>query len=261
MALEQIPQIWDDLAGFFKGVIYREKNHQAFGVEKTYWKYRLRYARYWELARILSRYMDACERMPVDLLDVGVGRGRTSMYLEEREENPPVRYHGIDVKDRRLNSVDRKEDWNLVKADAEAGFPFRDASFDVVICEQVLEHLETPSDVIEDIARVTRSGGLVVIGVPIFPPLLFELRRDVIPVLDQMWGIERPHVQVFNHRRIRGLIEKNGLYVVDSRGFRFISGGLLGPLENHRWWWQLQRKLGNRFPGGTGEVQVYARKP
>ncbi len=260
MVLKKLPDLWEDLGAFFKDLFYREKDQYAFGVEKTYWKYRLRYARYRELARILSEFIRNSEHPPVDLLDVGVGRGRTSMYLEEYGENPRVRYHGIDVKDRRLNSVDRKEDWHLVKGDAEQGLPFADEGFDAVICEQVLEHLRDPSSVIGDIARVTRPGGLVVIGVPVFPPLLFELRRDIIPEVDRWFGIERSHVQVFNRRKIQRMMESRGLEVQNARGFRFISGGPLGFLENHRWWWQLQRKLGDRFPGATGEVQVYARK-
>jgi len=37
--------------------------------------------------------------------------------------------------------------------------PFRDGSFDIVLCENVLEHLELPEQVLAEAQRVLRSGG------------------------------------------------------------------------------------------------------
>jgi hypothetical protein len=44
------------------------------------------------------------------------------------------------------------------------------------------------------------------------------------------------------------------------RGFRIISGGLLRPLENYRWWWRFNRRLGARLPAACIEAQIIARK-
>ena len=50
-------------------------------------------------------------------------------------------------------------------ADAKT-LPFPDASFDLVTCQTLLIHLADPGDVIAEMARVTRPGGLVLAAEP-----------------------------------------------------------------------------------------------
>ena len=56
-----------------------------------------------------------------------------------------------------------------VVADA-ADLPFRDASFDMVISESLLEHCPEPERVIAEIQRVVRPGGYVYCSVPFLYP-------------------------------------------------------------------------------------------
>jgi hypothetical protein len=39
-----------------------------------------------------------------------------------------------------------------------------------------------------------------------------------------------------------------------------ISGGILRPLENHRWWWKFNRWLGERIPAACIEIQAIMQK-
>ena len=52
--------------------------------------------------------------------------------------------------------------------------PFRDASFDSVLCTEVLEHLESPQTCIAEIKRVLKSGGRAYITSPQSWPLHYE---------------------------------------------------------------------------------------
>ncbi len=45
-------------------------------------------------------------------------------------------------------------------------FPMADASFDAVLCSQVLEHVFTPDEFLCEINRVLRPGGCLVLTVP-----------------------------------------------------------------------------------------------
>jgi ubiquinone/menaquinone biosynthesis C-methylase UbiE len=52
-----------------------------------------------------------------------------------------------------------------VKADA-AYLPFMEESFDVVICSELLEHIPDPLVVLQDVYRVLRINGVLMISVP-----------------------------------------------------------------------------------------------
>jgi SAM-dependent methyltransferase len=56
----------------------------------------------------------------------------------------------------------------------EFPFPFADGEFDLVLCEHVIEHLQHVIRVMEELHRVTRAGGRVVVRVPHFSSLNFN---------------------------------------------------------------------------------------
>lgn len=45
-------------------------------------------------------------------------------------------------------------------------FPFRDADFDSILCNQVLEHVFNPDDFLGEISRVLKPGGKLLLTVP-----------------------------------------------------------------------------------------------
>jgi SAM-dependent methyltransferase len=59
-------------------------------------------------------------------------------------------------------------DFAILKADANDLSCFRDGEFDTVLCNAVLEHDPFFWKSLEEMRRVTRAGGLIVIGVPGF---------------------------------------------------------------------------------------------
>lgn len=53
-----------------------------------------------------------------------------------------------------------------LKHDVEKGLPFKDNTFDLVWCTEVLEHLRNPKLLIKEINRVTKEGGSAVLTTP-----------------------------------------------------------------------------------------------
>ncbi len=49
--------------------------------------------------------------------------------------------------------------------------PFKDDSFDAVLCTETIEHLERPQQAIDEMYRVLKSGGKVILSTPFLMPL------------------------------------------------------------------------------------------
>ncbi|HTQ50196.1 MAG TPA: class I SAM-dependent methyltransferase [Candidatus Acidoferrales bacterium] len=90
-----------------------------------------------------------------EVLDVGCGR------KPYRDLVPAARYVGLEVDSpaaRALGVADVYYDG--------AALPFADASFDAVICSEVLEHIFTPEEFLREIHRVLRPAGRLLLTVP-----------------------------------------------------------------------------------------------
>lgn len=245
---------------------YPQQERRAYGVDPTRKeRYSLRQARYQAIADELDRFAREFhqEERPLKLLDVGVDTGVTLRYLEALACARRIELVGLDIRFHR--SLYRPERWTLLRGDVTEGLPFLpDDSFDVVICEQVLEHLPDVSVPMATLARVLRPGGILIVGVPIFPPGVHLLRRHIVPVIDQIVRRRRPrgHLQAWSCGTfLRDMKRHTGLDNLQARGFRVVSGGPLRALENHAWWWRLNRRLGSLLPSLCTEVQVVATKP
>jgi len=235
----------------------------AFATEPSPRKYRLRLARYQGLAEALAQFVRSRrDNAPeVQLLDVGVGNGRTLRYCDTLGVGHRIAFHGVDNSPRRLSSVFGGDRWELKQADVAQGLPYADNRFDAVVCEQLLEHVPNAEDVARELIRVLAPGGLLVVGVPIFRPLFAFVRRNIVPKIDRVFGIKRDHVQAFTLKSICKLLTKTGKVTIqDRRGFRVMSGGPLRFLEDSRRWYQFQRMLGRNLPSFCVEVQVLATK-
>jgi SAM-dependent methyltransferase len=115
----------------------------------------------WSVRAPMSRWLEAEGQMSAGkrVLDVGCGIKPYLPYFAGAAE-----YIGVDVADN--PSAD-------LQGSAEA-LPVGDASFDLVLCLQVLEHVEDPSQVIRELHRVTRPGGRVLAathGTQVYHPL------------------------------------------------------------------------------------------
>jgi SAM-dependent methyltransferase len=92
------------------------------------------------------------------ILDVGCGIGTYVKRFRDFSRH----VYGIDVSAKRLAESTMP---NLVAAAGEA-LPFRDATFDVLVFNEVIEHVAADRQAIEDALRVLREGGHIVIYAP-----------------------------------------------------------------------------------------------
>jgi SAM-dependent methyltransferase len=241
----------------------------AYGVEPNRRAtYELRQSRYQalgeEVANETNRIMSA-ENRRVRLLDVGVCDGITRKYVEAYPQvASQIDYEGVDLYPLGKDYVYKHHDWLLHEQDLMKGLPdIESDAYDIVVCEQVLEHLHEVQPAINDLVRVLKPGGLLVVGVPIFPDGAHLIRKHVVPVLDRTFKVKkhRGHVQAWSLRTFRYEWQNQPTIQFHcARGFRIVSGGPLRALEFTKTWWKLNRIIGSVVPGLCTEVQLVGRK-
>jgi len=116
------------------------------------------YSKNWDDAMFRERVL-ACLKPEHLLLDLGAGAGIVGhMNFKGRA----ARVCGVDL-DPRVTENPFLDEGRV----SDAGkIPYGDESFDIVVSDNVLEHLDTPCDVFREVARVLRPGGLFFFKTP-----------------------------------------------------------------------------------------------
>jgi SAM-dependent methyltransferase len=98
----------------------------------------------------------AARLRPAGVMDLGCGAGDSVDLF--RALNHEVQWVGVDIESSPEVSGRTRADAEFVTFDGRS-LPFEDASFDLVYCKQVLEHVEQPHELLREVARVLRPGG------------------------------------------------------------------------------------------------------
>lgn len=97
---------------------------------------------------------------PKTVLDAGCGEGRTSALVSR---SLGVRMVGIELERAALAEAPIVDEVSFVRGSVYE-LPFETGSVDVVMCTEVLEHLDDPDAALRELVRVARDG--VVVTVP-----------------------------------------------------------------------------------------------
>jgi 2-polyprenyl-3-methyl-5-hydroxy-6-metoxy-1,4-benzoquinol methylase len=116
--------------------------------------FRKKYQKSAKIVSILSEFKDMSQSK---ILDIGCGNGMITSNIG----NFSKEIIGIDVKDRRI--VKKGYKFKLIKDEM---LPFENNSFDVVISNQVIEHVNNQDRHVEEIYRVLRNGGICYLATP-----------------------------------------------------------------------------------------------
>ncbi len=146
------------------------------------------------------------------ILDLGCGEGRhaISAYMVNDVESVGIDLSLGDLETTRERFQEFVEAENTSKslvisvASAES-LPFADESFDKIICSEVLEHIHSYQQVIVEINRVLKTGGIAAISVPRFFPEWICWRLS-----DAYHEVEGGHVRIFRANELRNDMESTG---------------------------------------------------
>jgi len=153
------------------------------------------------------------------LLDVGCGNGRHSWgFYSDVDCSVCALDIGEDnlIKTKfTLRLIEEREQrdggWLAIRGDAVC-LPFRDCTFDKVICSEVLEHLEDDAKGMRELVRVLKDGGRLAVSVPAFVPeaVFWKLSKDYHTG-------PGTHVRIYRVGQLLDLLRQHGLRVVGIR--------------------------------------------
>ncbi len=116
--------------------------------------------RFRAIAAAVLRLREPGERA-LDVLDVGCGAGSQSRCWTEGGH----RYQGLDINEPLIRLANRRAAKDGLAARFDVGsataLPFADASFDVCLVPELLEHVEDWRSCLEESVRVLRPGGVI----------------------------------------------------------------------------------------------------
>ncbi len=131
---------------------------QLDALESTHFWYRARKEQ-------LSIWLKDLKKANLKVLDLGSATGGNSLHIASLGHIvTSAEYSDIGIQ------IQKSKGIKVVRADARE-LPFEDESFDVVICLDVIEHIEEDILVVSEISRVLRSGGRFLISVPEDPKI------------------------------------------------------------------------------------------
>lgn len=145
---------------------------------------------------------------PLRILDVGCGNGsgtRTKEYF------PQCVYHGIErsrdlVPQEELNVFDEFHEIDLEKDGLDS---ISEGWFDCVIASHVVEHLRNGMEVMEELCRKIRPGGIYYLETPSERSLALPSLPGTLNFHD-----DPTHVRIYSRVEIRSLLERNGFEIL-----------------------------------------------
>jgi SAM-dependent methyltransferase len=159
-----------------------------------------------ERVRLFRRYVGGPGRR---VLDLGCRYGAlTQAYVEGND------VVGVDV-DREALAEAAKLGIETHWADADAPLPFDDASFDVVVAGELLEHVRDPKRLVTEARRVLRGAGTFVGSVP----NSFRLKNRLRFLAGRKPEDDPTHLHMFSPKEVDEL-----LFGFEDRHVHFIAG-------------------------------------
>jgi len=188
-----------DIKSYYDKDYHSRRHGNLIGDEEYFWA---------RAAASQKLYFSHLDTTTTRILDFGGGIGQTvaglpnaSVFDASAEAREICRSRGLGV-------YERVED-------------IPDASFDIVVCRHVLEHVPHPAETLRHIRRVLKGDGTLILILPKEPHGHYGLRPDMVNY----------HLHCWNFRSINNLLDFTGFRSVEHRQHYILGYRALLPLK------------------------------
>jgi methionine biosynthesis protein MetW len=168
------------------------------------------------------------------IIDLGCGDGST--VREVANALGAVEVYGVDVNEEVLKKAEDRG-VKVIKTDLNYDIlPFENEFFDIILMEEVIEHLINPDNAFKEAYRILKNGGLFIVSTP---NLAWWVNRLILLLGYQPYWSEcstvynvgkfkrdlrRPisgHLRLYTYRALKQLLELYDFKVVASKGVTY----------------------------------------
>ena len=174
---------------------------------------------------------------PENLLDVGCATGERTKRIAKHLHVNLNQTYGLDSDEKRVVECRKTFQAELVDLEVDA-IPYESDTFDLVICNQVLEHLKNATKVVDEIIRVTNKNGYIILGIPNLAHLINRIYL-LLGIQPMCIAIGSSHIRGFTHKGFMQMLK-----AIEPVRFIDCTGALMYPFPYH-----LAKHLSKLFVG------------
>jgi methionine biosynthesis protein MetW len=195
---------------------------------------------------LIDEKMKKVQGRPFRILDIGCGGGQL---LEHLCSEPDIEVHGIDISEEAIKAAVKKG-YRTYVCDLEKDRIPCEGTFDVVVMNDLIEHIINPDNVLSEARRLVREDGWIIVCTPnVSNPTswIMQMFLDLPPM--QSARYKSVHVRDYTLRTLLKAHQLNGLKVIECRG-TFIH-----PFKKRG-----SRLLANKFPRISERIIVISQR-
>lgn len=199
------------------------------------------------------------------VLDVGAGSCQDSIKIADKV----TKIVCFEINMNMLNAAKKtiakigKKNIRLVQGDANKKLPFKNSSFDKVVCSDVLEHLEQRNFAIDEIKRVLKKRGLLFLVTDNPNTSWKKLQKSVgiFYYADREHKYEYPKEEILSKlkaKQFKIISVESVTYDTPFKGLVDITGGI--SLSVYKYLSKWKQRMVKLFPEETTSYKIVAQK-
>lgn len=194
--------IWTNVSDIDRNSYLKKQYGDSYaeGFSKGLLKMHKRYKKY---LKLIKRYSTGGK-----FLDVGCGTGYFLKFVKETENSWVI--YGVEPNDSLRKIAIKNSNLNIKKGDLSS-LPFRDKYFDVITCNDVLEHSKKLTMNLKELRRVLKDDGVLLIQSPNYKSYMAYLTGKKWD-----WWSVPDHVLHFSYDYLIKLLQENGFNILCS---------------------------------------------
>ena len=171
-----------------------------------------------------------------NFLDIGCGDGSISLIIQNSIKGQ-IKLYGVDISPIAVEKANKKGIEAHVCDIDKKELPFKNEFFDAVYCGEIIEHLIDPDHLLEEVYRVLRRNGVLILSTP---NLASWTNRVLLSLGYQPFDIETGfkklygnpftknkepvgHIRCFTLKALKELLKDHGFEIVKATGVPFVE--------------------------------------